>query len=226
MIVATDYVRDIHVEVVYDDHEVVGRNAVGAKEHQIIELRVRDGDRAFDEVVEDDIPLVGISESHHRRPVRRRNEPGGLGALWAPAPVVARLLAARALTLAHRVQIFLAGPAAVRLSLRDELLGDFLVPSEALHLEKRTLVPVEPEPAHRVEDRLHRGFGRALEVRVLDAQDEFAAVLSCVRPREESGPRPADMEVAGRARSKTGSDHRRAWNRRIVRDGIAAGAAA
>src|SRR5439155_15453909 len=99
-------------------------------------------------------------------------------------------------------------------------------PSEMLHLKDRTLVPVEPEPGHRVEDRLLRGFARALEVGVLDAQDELAAVLSRVRPGEESGPRRADMEVAGRARSKTGSDHRRAWNRRIVRDGIAAGAAA
>src|SRR5207302_6263334 len=97
---------------------------------------------------------------------------------------------------------------------------------EALHLENGTLVPVEPEPAHRIDDRLHRGFGRALEVGVLDAQDELAAVLSGVRPGVESGPRSADMEVAGRARSKTGSDHRRAWNRRIVRDGITAGAAA
>src|SRR5437879_2486070 len=109
---------------------------------------------------------------------------------------------------------------------RHERLGYFLVPSAALYLEKRTFIPVEPEPAHRVEDRLHRGFGRALEVGVLDAQDELAAVLSRVCPGEKSGPRPTDMEVAGRARSKTGSDHRRAWNRRIVRDGIAAGPAA
>src|SRR3989454_2383757 len=221
MIVATDDVRDAHVEVVYDDPEVVGRNAVCTQQHEVIQLRIRHGDCTFDEVVEDDIPLVGISETHHRRAVRGRDEPGSLRALGPPAPVIARLLAARALALAHRVQIFLARPAAVRLSLRDELLGDFLVPSEALHLEERTLIPVEPEPAHGVEDRLHRGFGRALEVRVLDAQDEFTAVLSGVRPREESGPRPADMEVAGRARSKTGSDHRHAWNRRIVRDGIA-----
>src|SRR5258708_12609955 len=177
MIVGTDYVRDIHVEVVYDDPEVVGRNAVGAKEHQIIELRVRHGDRAFAEVVEDDIPLVGISESQHRGPVPRRNESGGLCALWAPAPVVARLLAARALTLAHRVQIFLAGPAAVRLSLRDELLGDFLVPSESLHLEKRTLVPVDPEPAHRVEAPLHRSFPPPLYSPALHPHSEFPPVL-------------------------------------------------
>src|SRR5712691_6171651 len=225
MIVATDYVRDVHVEVVYDDPEVVGRNAVGAKEHQIIELRVRHGDCAFDEVVENDISLVGISESHHRRPARRRYEAGSLGALEAPTPVVAWLLTVRALALAHRVQIFLACPAAIRFSLGNEVLGDFLVSSEALHLKKRAFVPVEPEPAHGVEDRLHRSFGRALEVGVLDAQDEFAAVLSGVRPGEERGPRPADMEVAGRAWGKTGSDHRRVSNRGIVRDGIAQGGA-
>src|SRR5207245_151045 len=152
----------------------------------------------------------------HRRPVRRWHEAGGFRALRTPASVVARLLAARALALAHFVEIVLAGPAAVRFSLRDERLGDFPVPFQALHLEKRALVPVEPEPAHRIEDRLHRGFGRALEVGVLDAQDDFAAVLSGVRPREKRGPRAADMEVAGRARSKPGSDQSRVSNRGIV----------
>src|SRR5204863_512323 len=78
---------DVHVEVVYDNPEVVGRNAVGAKEHQIIELRVRHCDRPFDEVVEADVAPVGISEPHDRRPVRRRHEPGGFRALGAPAPV-------------------------------------------------------------------------------------------------------------------------------------------
>src|SRR2546425_22375 len=122
---------------------------------------------------------------------------------------------------ARRPRAAVIGPA-----LRDQPLGGLLVAREAFHLEKRPFVPVQTQPAHRVEDRLHRRFGRALEVGILDAQDELAAVLSRVRPGEESGPRPADMEVAGRARSKTGSDHRHAWNRRIVRDGVAAGAAA
>src|SRR6266853_737004 len=225
MIVATDYVRDIHVEVVYDDPEVVGRNAVGAKEHQIIELRVRHGDRALDDVVKNYVAFVRIAKANDRSPVPGRHEAGGFRALRTPAPIVARLLTARARALAHRIELFLGRPTVVSLSPRDEPVRDLRVARKPLHLKERAFVPVEPEPAHRVEVRLHRNFGRALKVRVLDAQDEFAAVLSGVRPGEESGPPPADMEVAGRARSKTGSDHRRVSNRGIVRDGIAQGGA-
>src|SRR5882762_6565466 len=219
MIVATDYVGDVHLEVVYDDPEVVGRNAVCTQQYEVIQLRVRHGDCTFDEVVENDIPLVGISEPHHRRPVHRRDESGSLRALRAPASVVARFLAARTLTLAQRVQIFLACPATVRFSLSDEPLGDFLVPCEALHLKERTFVPVEPKPTHRVEDRLHRGFGRALQVGVLDAQDEFAAAPARVRPRKERGARATDMKIARGARGEAGSYH--GWEANIVRDGVA-----
>src|SRR5207247_11318333 len=184
--------------------------------YAVVGLRVRHGGRTFDEIVETDLALLRIAETHDGRSVSRRNESGGLGALGAPAPVVARLFAARSLSLAHRVELFLRRPAVIGPAPRDQPLGGLLVAREAFHLEKRPFVPVQTQPAHRVEDRLHRGFGRALEVGVLDAQDELAAVLSRVRPGEESGPRPADMEVAGRARSKTGPDNRRAWSGRIV----------
>src|SRR6266705_724401 len=225
MIVATDYVRDVHVEVVYDDPEVVGGNAVGTKEHQIIELRVRHGNRAFDDVVKNNVAFVRVAKANDRSPVPRRHEPCGFRALRTPAPVVAGLLTAGALALAHRIELFLGRPAMVSLSPRDEFFRDLPVARKPLHLKERAFVPVEPEPAHRVEDRLHRSFGRALEIGILDAQDEFAAVLSGVRPGEERGPRPADMEVAGRAWGKTGSDHRRVSNRGIVRDGITQGGA-
>ena len=38
VVVAADDVRDAHVEVVDDDAEVVGRHAVGAQDHEIVEL--------------------------------------------------------------------------------------------------------------------------------------------------------------------------------------------
>ena len=73
----------------------------------------------------------------------------------APAAVVARLLAARALPPR-------ASPRALRLRRsssstrcrRDQLLGHLAVALQALHLVERPLVVVEAQPVHAVEDRL------------------------------------------------------------------------
>ncbi len=218
VIVAADDVRDLHVEVVHDDTEVVGGDPVGAQQHQIVELRVRHRYRPFDEIVKADFALLRVAEAHDRRPVGRGHEPCGLGALGAPAPVVAGLLAARALAFAHHVELFPGRPAAVGFSLRDELLGDFLVARNALQLEERSLVPIEPEPAHAVEDRLHRGLGGALKVGVLDAQNKLAAVLARVGPGEQRGTHAAYVEITGGAWGKTGSDHGGGWETRILRE--------
>ena len=47
----------------------------------------------------------------------------------------------------------------VRLAVAQELLDDLAVTLHALRLVERTLVVLEPEPAHAVENRLH-GFLR------------------------------------------------------------------
>ena len=47
---------------------------------------------------------------------------------------------------------------------------------------------------------------RTLEIRVFDAQDELTAVAPRVRPREERGARPADVEIAGGARREAGTN--------------------
>src|SRR5581483_6596734 len=69
------------------------------------------------------------------------------------------------------------------------------------------LVPVDAEPAEAVEDRLQRGRVIAVFVGVVDAQDELAAVLAREQPVEQRRALPADVQVAGRARGKTGTNH-------------------
>src|SRR5262249_25605363 len=117
------------------------------------------------------------------------------------------LLAARALRRAHLLELLLGAIAAVGLALAQQPLGDLAVAREALHLAKRPLVPVEPQPPHPVEDRLHGLLGGALEVGVLDAQDELACFAAGVGPGEQRGPRSADVKVARRARGEARSDH-------------------
>src|SRR5581483_8750702 len=101
--------------------------------------------------------------------------------------------------------------AVVRAPLRDELLRERAIAIETLRLkvrrvrpaDLRPLVPVEAEPAHAVQNALDHLVGRALDVGVLDAQDEHAAVPPREEPVEERGARAADVKVAGGRRGES-----------------------
>src|SRR5207302_2820583 len=150
-----------------------------------------------------DLALLRRAEANHRRAVVRRHQPCRLRALGAPAAVIPRLFSTSALLSPQGFELFPSRPATVSMAGGDQLIAYLAVARQALHLEKGPFVPVEAEPPHPLEDRVHRFPGRALEVGVLDAQDEFAAVAPRVGPREKRGARAADVEVAGRARRET-----------------------
>src|SRR5436305_10908829 len=72
------------------------------------------------------------------------------------------------------------------------------------------LVPLEAEPAKVAGDRILGVTGRSLNVRVLNPQNEDAGrivVLPAMgeQPVEQRRPRVADVEVSGRAWSKSHS---------------------
>ena len=100
---------------------------------------------------------------------------------------------------------------------RDEPLGHRAMTIEPLATEStdRTapptvgpLVPIEPEPAQAVENPFDHLRRRSLDVGVLDAQHEHAAVTTREQPVEERRARAADVEVAGRRRSEANSGSR------------------
>src|SRR5207237_10254505 len=157
-----------------------------AHDAEIVELGVRELDRPFDEVMPADRALFRRAEADHRWPPGGRHQPARLGALGTPAAVVARLLAARALLGAKLIQLLLRRPAAIRMAGGDELLSDLLVAREPLHLEERTLVPVDAKPAHAVDDCRHRGLRGAVEVGGLHPQDAPAGRAARRGPGEEA----------------------------------------
>ena len=59
-------------------------------------------------------------------------------------------------------------------------------------------VPIEAEPAQTLEYGCNRWLGRTLPVGVLDPQQEFALMMPCKEPTEQSGTGPPDMQIAGR----------------------------
>src|SRR6266478_9927359 len=59
-----------------------------------------------------------------------------------------------------------------------------------------TLIPIEAEPAQSFINRSCGLFGVACSIGVLDAQNEFAAVMSREEPIKQRGSCAADVEIA------------------------------
>ncbi len=76
-------------------------------------------------------------------------------------------------------------------------LGSGLIQRQPLRLKKRSFVPLHAEPAHAIEDALHHILGGALEVRIFNAQNEYAAGVPGKEPVEKSSARTTYMQVAG-----------------------------
>jgi hypothetical protein len=67
-------------------------------------------------------------------------------------------------------------------------------------------VPFEAQPGEAVDDGVDGRLGRALAVRVLDAQQEAPAVMARIEPVEQSGPGAADMQIARGRGGEAGDD--------------------
>ena len=120
----------------------------------------------------------------------------------APAPVIAGRLAGGAGLLAHLRQLLGRTVAIVGLAATKQLVRNLGMPAGTRELHRRLPVPLQPEPAKAVEDRLDRRLGRTLPVRILDAQQELAAGIPRECPAEQRGARAADMEIPRGRRSE------------------------
>src|SRR3546814_7506906 len=85
--VAAHHVGDLHVEVVDDHGEVVGRIAVGTEDHQVVELAVGDLDPALDLVVPGDDAAERVLQADYAVGIVAMRR-----VLLAESAVVARLL--------------------------------------------------------------------------------------------------------------------------------------
>src|SRR5690606_34628584 len=72
----------------------------------------------------------------------------------------------------------------------------------------RPLIPVEVQPLERGEDVLLRLARAAYLIGILDAQNEFAAVLAGEAEVEQRDVRGAHVRIAGGRRRNAGSDFR------------------
>jgi len=70
-------------------------------------------------------------------------------------------------------------------------------------LKERALVVIETGPLETVEDLLNGFIGRALEIGILDAQNECSRVPPRIKPAKKRGSQAADMQKTGWAGCKT-----------------------
>src|ERR1700728_4211437 len=77
---------------------------------------------------------------------------------------------------------------------------------EALRLAVE-FVPAECEPIQPFVDGVERGFGVALDIGVVDAQHQCAAVLANIEPIKDEGARAANVQIASWGGRKTSPNH-------------------
>src|SRR5262249_25089689 len=196
-----------------DDRVVVGGVAVGADDHGIADDLALKAHLAADRVGEDDVVLVGhakadrrtLASGHPRGGLRLRQPAAGAG-------VVGRASGRQGL-LTLGLELRGRTEAVIRLVRSQQLGGVRRVEMQPLRLPVRTmrtvdvgtLVPVEAQPAQVAGDRGFRLTRRSLGVRVLEPQDEPAALAAREQPVEERGTRIADVQLPGRTRCEPDS---------------------
>ena len=200
---AADHVAHFHVPVVDDDGEVVRGNAV-AHDDQVVKFAVGDCDRAVDGVVPGDGAFIGITEADDR--FHTFGDGLALTVLRTPATVIAGLEALGLLFFAHGVELFGRGVAVVGAAVGKHLVDDFAVALEAVHLIDGTLVVVEVEPLHAVENDLNGLLRGADLIGVLDAKQELAAEVAGDGPAVDGRAGGAEMHHARGARCNAGAN--------------------
>ena len=169
MVLTAHDVRDGRVEIVDRDGKVVEHRPVRARDHGIVEMHMFKGCVATDQVVHDGGATGRHAQAH--RPLVPRQPLAAEAALGAMQLLVSGDVGGR-------------GVRAVGVTALEQRFEHLLMAGSSLALEDRALVPVELQPAQRIEDLLDVLGRGALAVGVLDAQQESAARVAGEQPVE------------------------------------------
>ena len=85
-------------------------------------------------------------------------------------------------------------------------MRNLCVAGGAFELADDIAIVIESQPFHALQDRCRRLGRRAFPIGILDPQQEFAAPTTGKQPVEQRGTGTADVQKAGRRRSKAGDD--------------------
>ena len=202
-VLAAQHVRDAHERVVDRVDQRVQRLAVGAHDDEVRHRAGLERDLAAHQVREREV-VVGHPQAQDRLAALGAERRLLLVGQVAVDAVVAELRVAAG-GLVARLDLLRRGERLVRVAALDQAADDVRVQVHPLRLPVRlvraahldALVPVQAEPAQRVE-QLQVGLLRvARRVGVLDAEHERAARVARVRPVEQRRADQADVRRAG-----------------------------
>ena len=208
MLLATDDVRDLHERVIDDDCEMVGREAVGLSNDEILQLTGSETDFPEHDILHHDLPIRNL-ETKDMRATLIEILLDRLGGQVQRRPVVAIGLLVGTCDLAGLVQLLRRLERAVGGTRLDQAIEVLVVDVESLRLEVRpgitatarivlgTFVPVDSQPGQILEKGKAGRIARSLLVGVLDAKQEAAAMTPGVGPAEQCGSSTTDMEMPG-----------------------------
>ena len=86
---------------------------------------------------------------------------------------------------------------------RKNPFGRFTIHFQALRLKERPFVPLDAEPLQAFENPIHKLRLVALDIRILDPQEERPAFVFREKPIEQGGSRAADVKIASGRWSET-----------------------
>ena len=202
MIVATNDMGDCHIVIVNHHAKIIGRCAIRARDDEIVEFRIGKFDTTFDLIVPSHYTVKRIAKAYHRRDALGRGRQD-LARFGSPTPVVARLFLTHFLLGAQRSQLVYRHIATVGTASRQHLLNHHVIAIHPLYLVIRTLIVIQFQPGHPVDNRLHRFWCRARHIRIFNAQNELPAMMPCKGPRKKRRARAADMQKPGRTRGES-----------------------
>jgi hypothetical protein len=220
VVVAADDVGDFHERVVDGDHVVIDGDAGGDAAGGADEDRVADGvgcklDGTADQVVEAEGVVFDLEANDVGKAGGEIPVDFSLGESAAVAGINLREMLVGG-SLALGFEILLGTEATVGFAIEEEPLGVFGIDFEALGLavgavftfigqaaETGAFIPVEAKPVEVFHELEFKAGFRALEVSVLNAEDELAAGVASKQPVVESSARVADVEQAGGGRGKS-----------------------
>jgi hypothetical protein len=200
MVIAPNYMGDLHIDVIDNHGKVIRRRAVGPSDDQIVQLGILEHHPTPNLVMYHDLAFQRILETHHRI-----DADSGLSSNTAPA-VVPDALPRFHLLFPKRRELFLRAIAPIGLTVVQPLVDYLSVTIKSLGLIERSLVGVQSQPGHAIQNRVDVFLCRPFSIRIFDAQDELSIMVPCVQPAIERSPYAPKMKYTGGAGCETCSD--------------------
>ncbi len=206
MILAADDVRDAEVDVVDHRGKGVEISSVLAPQHRVGERSAIDMALAAHHVVP--AHRRRVEAETPMRPAARRFERGAFGVAQAQGrAVVDRRAAQRLLALAPPLEFLPRLVRRIQPAQRFEFLGRFVISRHALRLPMHA-IGRDSEPVEILFDRFGVFGFRAVEIGVVEAQDERPSMPAGVEPVEQRRAGVANVDAPGRRRREA-DDRRR-----------------